>query len=259
MISSVVLASALVMGLAGGTHCIVMCGGVVGALSAGMPEAVRARPLAQLRYLLLYNAGRIASYAAAGAIGGGIGALADRIDALRGAQIGLRFFAGAIMLAAGLYLAGAFRRFASIEKVGAPVWRHIQPIAARLLPVRSGWGALGLGALWGWMPCGMVYAAVALAVSSGSTAGGAATLVAFGVGTLPALLTMGAFAGALARAARRVWVRRGAGVAIAAFGLVHLVTVTTHAGLPSSLGSPLVPSQSTPNTRSTHDCCPRLP
>ena len=252
MISTVIVVSAVVMGLAGGAHCIVMCGGVVGALCACMPEGVRARPFAQLRYVLLYNTGRIASYAAAGAIGGEIGALADRVDALHGAQIGLRFFAGAIMLAAGLHLAGAFRGFASLEKMGAPAWRRIEPIAARLLPVRSGWGALGLGALWGWMPCGMVYAALALAVGSGSSASGAATLAAFGVGTLPALLAMGAVAGALARAARRAWVRRSAGLAIALFGLVHVVAVTARAGLPPLPGAPLVPLSS------THECCPRI-
>ena len=249
--STIVIVSALVMGLAGGAHCIVMCGGIVGVLSAGMPDEVRARPLAVLRYVLLYNAGRIASYAIAGALAGAVGALADRVDALRGAQIGLRFFAGAIMLAAGLYLAGALREFARIEKIGAPVWRRIQPIAAKLLPVRSWWHALLLGALWGWLPCGMVYAALALAVSTGSPTSGAMTLAAFGAGTLPALLTMGAVAGALARAARRPWVRRGAGIAIAAFGAFHLVTVTMHAGIPPALGAPLVDSH--------HECCPRLP
>ena len=72
------------------------------------------------------------------------------------------------------------------------------------------------------MPCGLVYAALAAAVTSGSAAGGAATMAAFGVGTLPTLLAMGSAAAVVARAARTRAVRVAAGLAIVAFGIVHL-------------------------------------
>jgi hypothetical protein len=85
--------------------------------------------------------------------------------------------------------------------------------------------AFALGLLWGW-PCGLVYAALAAAVTSGLALGGAATMTAFGLGTLPTLLAMGSAAALFARAARVRSVRPAAGMAIVAFGVVQLA----HAG-----------------------------
>lgn len=242
MISALLL-SALMMGLLGSTHCIVMCGGVVGVLSGGLVplgtkgRAPRARGIA---LSLAYNAGRIASYAVAGAIAGAFGALVEGIPALRGAEVGLRLAGGLLMLGLGLHLAGVWRHFAVIERAGLPVWRRIEPIARRLLPVRSAAAALGLGALWGWMPCGLVYAALGLALGTGSAAGGAVAMIVFGAGTLPTLLTMGALAAQIARLTRLVWVRRAAGLAIVGFGVFHVAAASAQIGAPS---------------RAPHACC----
>jgi sulfite exporter TauE/SafE len=236
----VLVASALAMGIFGAAHCIVMCGGVVGVLCSGLPAEVRTRPAAGLRFVLGYNFGRVASYAAAGAAAGALGAVAQKIDALYGLQIGLRVFAASLMLGLGAYLAGAFHRFALLEKAGAPLWHRIEPLARRALPVSTVPRALAVGALWGFLPCGQVYAALALALAAGSAPGGALVMAAFGAATLPALLAMGTAAGVLARLARRVWVRRAAGIAIACFGLMNLATATAQAGL-------LHPA--------THECC----
>lgn len=239
----VVVASAFAMGLFGGAHCIVMCGGVVGTLCSGAPADLRERPLSQLRLGLGYNAGRIASYALFGAIAGGFGALLERVDAVHGMQIGLRLASGLLMLGVGLYLAGVWRKYALVERLGAPVWRLVEPLARRVLPVRSTGGALLLGALWGWMPCGLVYAALAVAVSAGTPAKGALVMAAFGLGTLPTLLALGTLAGLLAKLARRAWVRRGAGLAIAAFGIFYVVSASAQAGF-APLGKP-----------PAHECC----
>jgi sulfite exporter TauE/SafE len=223
------LASAFVMGLLGSTHCVVMCGGVVSLLSSGLVklETNRRAALARsLRYALAYNAGRVASYAAAGAIAGAFGALATRAPALRDAQLGLRVAAGLLMLGLGLYLAGAWRRFAAIESVGAPLWRRLEPLARRLLPVRSVASALALGAVWGWMPCGLVYAALGVALGTGSAGSGALAMIAFGAGTLPTLLTMGAVAARVAEATRHAWVRRAAGAVIVAFGVLQVASAS---------------------------------
>jgi sulfite exporter TauE/SafE len=179
-----------------------------------------------LRLALGYNAGRVASYATGGAIAGAFGALVDRIPALRGAELGLRLGAGLLMAGLGLYLAGVWRRFAFIERAGLPLWRHLEPLARRILPVRSLTAALALGALWGWMPCGLVYAALGLALGTGSASGGALAMLAFGLGTLPTLLTMGALASRLAVFLRVAWVRRAAGVVIVGFGLFHVVAAS---------------------------------
>jgi sulfite exporter TauE/SafE len=221
--------TALAMGLLGSTHCVVMCGGVVGVLSGGTTQIARNRRAAlvrSLRLALAYNGGRIASYAVAGAIAGAFGALVDRIPVLRGAELGLRLGTGALMLAVGLYLAGAFRRFAEIERIGLPLWRWIEPHARKLVPARTFSSALTLGALWGWMPCGLVYAALAIALGTGSAGGGALAMVAFGLGTLPTLLTIGAIAARVAELGRVTWVRRGAGVAIVAFGVFHVAAAS---------------------------------
>ncbi|WP_394842289.1 sulfite exporter TauE/SafE family protein [Pendulispora brunnea] len=237
--TTMLLVSALSMGLLGGVHCIVMCGGIVGVLGAGLP-----RGTGPMKLTLAYNIGRIASYAMAGLAAGALGAAVARIDVIYGAQVGLRFLAGLFMLGVGLFLLGAWPAFSRVEGIGAFLWRKLEPFAHRLLPVQSARAAVLLGLLWGWIPCGLVYAALGLAVASGSPLGGALVMATFGAGTLPVLLTMGAFATVLARWARRPWLRCGAGIAIAMFGLVHLGSAAEQARWTSALTFGLV-----------HPCC----
>jgi sulfite exporter TauE/SafE len=206
-----------------------MCGGVVSVLQGGLVQLSPNARTARVRSAglgLAYNAGRVASYATAGALAGAFGAFVDRVPVLHGAALGLRLAAGLLMLGLGLYLAGAWGRFAAIERIGLPLWKRIEPLARRLLPVRTIPAALALGALWGWMPCGLVYAALGLALGTGSAAVGATTMIAFGAGTLPTLLAMGAVAHRIAQAARLTWVRRAAGLAIVAFGLFHVAAAS---------------------------------
>ncbi len=235
--------SAFAMGLLGSTHCVVMCGGVVGLLSSGLvklePNARRSEAR-RLRLALAYNAGRIGSYAVAGAVAGAFGALVDRVPLLHGAALGLRLAAGALMLGLGLYLAGALRGFAQLEKLGLPLWRRLEPLARRLLPVRSLSAALGLGALWGWMPCGLVYSALSVAIVTGSPLSGSLAMIAFGAGTLPTLMAMGVLATRVADATRRPWVRRTAGAAIVAFGVMHVAAAS---------------AQILSHDATTHSCC----
>lgn len=225
--SWMLVSSALVMGLLGGAHCVAMCGGVVGVLCSSVPMKGGAK---QLRYVLAYNGGRVASYAVAGALAGAVGLVLREVDAVYGLQLGLRLAAGLLLLGAGLYVAGALRRFALLERVGAPLWRRIEPLARKVLPVSSTRGAFGLGMVWGWLPCGLVYAAVAIAVTAGSPQGGAAVMLAFGVGTLPVMIVAGVLAGAVGRGFQRAWVKRGAGVLLACFGVVNLGSVAAQAG-----------------------------
>jgi sulfite exporter TauE/SafE len=223
------LVSALAMGLLGSTHCVLMCGGVASVLSAGLVPLGR-KPMRVASLTLAYNAGRIASYAAAGALAGAFGAAADHVEVVHGTRIGLRIVAGLFMIGVGAYLTGAWRRFGRIEEIGAPLWRRVEPIAKRLLPVRSAGAAILLGSLWGWMPCGLVYSALGIALGTGSIAGGAAAMTAFGLGTLPAMLAMGAVAARVKGFIRRARVRRAAGIAIALFGAMNVATASAQAG-----------------------------
>jgi sulfite exporter TauE/SafE len=243
--SPALVLSAAAMGLLGSTHCVVMCGGVVGVLGGGLtPLGLRAPSRWRATRLVLgYNAGRIASYSAAGAIAGAFGALTDRLPAVHGAQLGLRLAVGLLMVGVGLYIAGSWPRFAGIERMGAPVWRRVEPLARRLLPARSLPAALGLGAVWGWMPCGLVYAALGAALGSGSAGGGALTMMAFGLGTLPTLLAMGTLAARLKVLLRQPRVRALAGLVVVALGLVHTVAASAQIASPASAHTCCAPHQ----------------
>ena len=204
----------LAAGLAAGVHCVAMCGGIVAAFDAG-GRVIPIRERGAWLRRLAFNAGRISTYAAAGALAGTIGAAALAAGALP-AQAMLQLAASALLVLVGLYLAGAGRLLAPLEALGMPLWRSLQPLAARLLPARTPAGAYLAGLAWGWLPCAMVYAALAAAALSGGAARGALGMAAFGLGTLPFLLAAGWIAAHLRR-----W-RVAAGAAVLGFGVYGL-------------------------------------
>jgi sulfite exporter TauE/SafE len=217
------LAGALAFGLLGSSHCVAMCGGVVAMTCSALPLQRRRRWRHQLGYALAYNAGRITSYAAAGGLAGAVGGAVLCFGAFERLQLGLRVFAALAMLASGLAIAGFGGAWRWMERVGQPLWRRVAPLARSILPVRSPLHAVALGLLWGWMPCGLVYGALALAVSSGSPSAGAWTMLAFGLGTLPMLLTLGSAAALLVRGLRHPTVRASAGTLLVLLGLFHVI------------------------------------
>ncbi|WP_322629494.1 sulfite exporter TauE/SafE family protein [Halothiobacillus sp.] len=210
--------AALLVGFFGGVHCIGMCGGIVGALTFGLPAEKRATARQLMPYLLAYNLARISSYTIAGAIAGLIGALGLSLIPLQHAQLYLLIIAGLFMILMGLYVGGWWFGLTRIERVGSRLWRYIEPFGRRLMPVRSPRQALLLGFVWGWLPCGLVYSVLIWALSAGSAAQGALLMLGFGLGTLPNLLLMGAFAAQLSAFTRQKWVRWVAGTAVTGFG-----------------------------------------
>nr|WP_189665440.1 sulfite exporter TauE/SafE family protein [Pseudomonas oryzicola] len=206
------LGSALVLGLLGGGHCLGMCGGLMGALTLAIPPEQRGR---RLRLLLAYNLGRILSYGCAGLLLG----LAGWAVASSPAALALRVVAALLLIVMGLYLAGWWSGLTRIEALGRGLWRHIQPMAARLLPVSSLPRALLLGALWGWLPCGLVYSTLLWAASQGNAGYSAALMLAFGVGTWPVLLATGLAAERINTLLKRRSVRVAGGVLVMLFGI----------------------------------------
>lgn len=222
MDSSGVFFAAFLIGLTGGVHCFGMCGGIVGALTLGLPPAPGHPFLTRLPYLLAYNLGRILSYVTAGALAGGIGTWAAHLLSIHYAQLGLQILAGLFMILLGLYLASWWSLLSRLEQAGGIVWRSIEPLGRRLLPIHNPLRALGIGLIWGWLPCGLVYSVLVWAVGAGGALEGGLLLFSFGLGTLPALLAMGTAAATLAGFVRRPAVRMVAGVLVILFGAYEI-------------------------------------
>ncbi len=214
------LVAAFLTGLLGGVHCAGMCGGIVGAFSLQLPGRG-----ARLDYQLVANLGRITSYVVVGLIAGALGATSVFLAQLFPAEKFLYALANLVLIALGLHLAGVWSGVLVLERAGGMVWRRLQPLFKKLLPIRSLPQAFGAGLVWGWLPCGLVYSVLIMALASGSAGRGGLTMLAFGLGTLPNLLLMGVFASQLQRFMRLRWVRLGAGLIIVGMGVAGLLHV----------------------------------
>lgn len=186
------------LGLASGIHCVGMCGGIV----AAFPQRV-----------VLFNSGRITTYAAAGALAGTLGSLGWYAA---GGQSALYVLANVVLIFVGLHLAGLRSPMRAFESLGAPLWRRLQPYAAHFMRSRNAYAA---GLLWGALPCGLVYGALTAAAFAGSPAGGALGMLAFGLGTLPWLLAAGVMAARLRGWIARRAVRVALGGTVLGFGV----------------------------------------
>lgn len=211
--------TAFLLGLFSTIHCIAMCGSVIGALTLSLPTSVRESHRKMLPYVFNYNLGRLISYGMAGVI---VGMLSAPLNEINGHAV-LQYLSAVVMIGMGLYLAGWFPKFAHAERLGGPIWRLLQPIGQKLLPVRTFKQAFFLGMVWGWLPCGLVYAALAVAATVGEPVHAGLVMLAFGAGTLPAVMGAGLFTGMLASLARSAQLRRFAGVLIILMAVASLV------------------------------------
>lgn len=220
------LLSVFFAGLLGGVHCAGMCGGIVSALSFqghAVHRASHEKARADIGFHLAYNSGRIASYTVAGALAGMTGAGSIALAGPLPARQALYIVANVMLLVLGLYLAGVWRGLLHLERIGSLVWKQLQPLSRNLLPVTDIPGAFMLGTLWGWIPCGLVYSMLVVALASGSAQNGALVMLAFGLGTLPNLLAVGVMAARMRTWFRYSAVRVGAGAMVAMFGVIGLL------------------------------------
>ena len=220
------------IGLLGGTHCMAMCGGIVGALTTQLPgrQGVNRQGHSVWPLQLAYNFGRISSYAAAGAALGALGSLGLLLNDFLPMQLILYVAANLMLVALGLYLTGLTQVLAFSERAGQRLWMRIQPLTRRLLPARSIAQAFPLGMLWGFLPCGMVYSVLTAAMMAGSAARGAGLMLAFGLGTLPNLLLAGLLLGRLCAVTRAKSVRLVSGLLVLGFGVFGLINASTLGG-----------------------------
>jgi uncharacterized protein len=223
-LDAALLLAAWLTGLAGsGGHCLGMCGGIVGALG------VRQRPgLAGFGVLVAAHLGRVASYSVAGALAGLLGAAA--ITTLFGGNgiVVLRVAAAVLIAAIGLQLLLGRALLAPLERAGALLWRRLSPLLKPLLPPRDPLRALAVGAVWGWLPCGLVYAELSVAATSGGALSGALVMALFGLGTSVGLTALSALLQSLGLARLP---RQAAGALLLLFGIALLLPLIGATGV----------------------------
>ncbi len=218
-------------GLLGSVHCVGMCGGIVSALSAAGPRQRQRKHIAIISLhapspalrVAAYNAGRIGSYAVAGAIVGGASQATAMLLHASQVQGVLYLMANLMLVALGLYLSDLWRGLTRLEAAGQVLWRHIRPLLGPLLPMDTTWRAFALGSLWGWLPCGMVYSVLLTAMLSGSATSGALVMAAFGLGTLPMLFGLGVAGERMRKLMQQHRVRLVCGLLVMGFGVLGLV------------------------------------
>ncbi len=211
---------ALNLGLVSQVHCVGMCGGVVGALAYAVdPKQVERRGM--LPFALAYNAGRVTSYVVAGTLLGFAGGEALAWWPGQQAHVWLRVLAGAVLVMAGLSLFGLGGPGALLERLGQRLWAVIRRPGQRLLPLAGLPSAWAFGLLWGWLPCALVYATLLFAAAGADALRAALIMLAFGLGTSPALVlaaTLSRRAGGLLR--NPAW-RRAGGALLVVAGLAY--------------------------------------
>ncbi len=218
----VTLTSAFLLGLFSTMHCIGMCGGIIGALSLSLPTPIRERKPRLFAFVAAYNIGRISSYVLAGLIAGAVGTSVLHSAGFDQGHYVLRLVGVSMMIAIGLYLTGWLPQLAVIEKLGIPVWKRLEPFGRKLIPVTSLPKALLYGIIWGWLPCGLVYFVLIWALTAGNAINGALTMLAFGLGTLPTLMTAGFMTSWLSRFAHSTRARQIVGTLIILLAIASL-------------------------------------
>ena len=208
------------LGFFGGTHCVGMCGGLSSAFALQLPPHLN-----RLGLIVLLNLGRISSYVLIGLIVGLVGQIGISLDDTRWLQNGLYIAANVLLLLLGLYLAGLSTAATQMERIGRPIWKRLNPILNRLLPIKSVPACFGVGMLWGWLPCGLVYSASLYALGSGNAVQGGLYMLAFALGTLPNLLAMGIFAAQLKTLLQRKAIRLCAGLLVAGWAVFRLAVM----------------------------------
>ncbi|MCH9696312.1 MAG: sulfite exporter TauE/SafE family protein [Gammaproteobacteria bacterium] len=234
------LTAAFAAGLLGSAHCLGMCAGLSGLFAAG---ASVASLRSQLPLALAYNAGRVASYAVLGLVVATFGGA--MVEAVPRLAAPVRLLSGAMIIVVGLQVAFGWRLLAAVERGGAVVWQRIAPLAKGLIPAESVGKAAALGLVWGWLPCGLVYSALLIAATTASALDGATVMIAFGAGTMPAMVLSGLSASKLSAFMNRNRLTAGLlivllGIATLAMPVSGLFNQSGHKHHMSSLQNPAV-------------------
>ncbi|MBI2802920.1 MAG: sulfite exporter TauE/SafE family protein [Gammaproteobacteria bacterium] len=215
------------LGLLSTLHCWGMCGALLSVFA--LHGGVRAGPAPAFRLALAYNLGRIASYTAVGALVGWVAGVAIAVSAPRWGHQFLQMLAAGVLIASGLVILNVLPLPMAVRRVGFIWWRHLQPLSRAWLPIDSLGKAFGVGLVWGWLPCGLVYSMLALAATQAAVAPAAAIMLAFGLGTLPGMLLASQLFERFKRHLAQDSARRVGGIALVTLGLAFIALALPHA------------------------------
>lgn len=222
---SATLLSALLMGLIGSTHCVGMCGGIISTLSTGFgtqqTDTLSPRPFI---IQLFYNIGRISSYTFIGLLTGVFSS--QLMQLLHQPHMVQMRISGLFFILLGLYISQWFNGLSWLEAGGRYIWKKIEPFGRKYLPAQNYFSALKLGLVWGWLPCGLVYSALALAITQINPLYSAATMLVFGLGTLPTTLLIGHFAQNVKAIVQNRWIRLVLGVLLISYGISQMIGIS---------------------------------
>lgn len=239
-VDGLTLLAALLSGLLGGVHCAAMCGGIATGFSAMAPGGGWAQAVQ-------INLGRVGGYVLAGALVGGFGGGLLQVLRVDGLALALRMAVGAVLVMVALRLLDRRGRLNFLAGAGARVWRVLRPLQGRLLPADTLWRRVGLGMLWGWLPCGLSMSLLTVAWLQANARDAALTMAAFGLGTLAMMVPLTWSGARMGRWLQRpAWRRTAAGVILAAglltVGAPWLMQVPAMHGLLTALGCRTLPA-----------------
>ena len=213
------LLAALLIGLSGASHCLVMCGGIAAAAgSVGGQNKIRAA--------LLFNSGRILSYALAGFLVGLAGLWLQNLHETL--MITLRLLAGVMLIFMGLYIGRWAMLLTRLEAFGQLIWKPVQPMTQKLLGRTDAGSQLLLGMLWGWLPCGLIYSTLSWVAANGDPLNGALAMLVFGLGTWPAVFSASLLSASLMKLIQHHLMRQLSGLLLISYGVWTLWAVGQH-------------------------------
>lgn len=216
------------IGLLSTLHCFGMCGGIVGALTMSLDPKIRTDKRQLFKYSMAYNIGRILSYVTAGVILGLLGQAFLQAVAPEGTAKFLRIVTAILVIILGIYIARWIPQVSLIEKLGLPIWKRLEPIGKRIMPIKKPSQAFMFGMVWGWLPCGLVYYALMLALTTESAIDSGIFMALFGAGTLAPMVGASMFAGKLTHFHRAPWLRNVTGGILVLVGIISLFLIFGH-------------------------------
>ena len=224
------------LGFGSSFHCLGMCGGIMSALSLGLPDTSKVDPARPFFLIGAFNFGRIGSYSFLGISTAFVVSLAPSVGNPELWHFIIQCLASIFLVCLGIHVAGFLPQLKKIELLGLRLWAYIQPLGRHFLPTTTIPRALALGAIWGWLPCGLVYSALLWAVTASSPWLNAFYMFMFGLGTLPAMLITGLAGHKLLELSRSKMLRRFAGAVIVILGLslLYIQSAPFYSAAPTS-------------------------